>query len=79
MIFLIGRCQLVGAGRYTVRGLEGGMLGRFRFRPLRRYAEGRGPEDRRRLRRLGRVLSIVLLVAAVGIIIRAIYIGQPMP
>jgi hypothetical protein len=54
------------------------MLGRQRLRP-RSYAEGRGPNDRRRFRRLGRVLSIVLLLAAVAVIAHAIYISQPMP
>jgi hypothetical protein len=50
-----------------------------KLRPFRSYADGRGPEDRRRFRRLGRVLSILLLVAAVAVVARAIYIGQPMP
>ena len=54
------------------------MLGRPR-RPVRSYADGRGPNDRRRFRRLGRVLSILLLGAAVVVVARAIYIGHAMP
>jgi hypothetical protein len=67
-----------GSAVYTARRLEGVMLGRQRLRP-RSYADGRGPTDRRRFRRLGRVLSIVLLLAAVAVIAYAINIGQPVP
>ena len=54
------------------------MLGRQRLR-ARSYADGRGPKDRRRFRRLGRILSVVLLVAAVAVVARALYVGQPVP